>query len=56
MAGAELVEWYQIHQTHGLIPFHWLRSRHYEPSSPQQPPLVTAHCYSPQSKQQSPTN
>jgi hypothetical protein len=22
MAEAELVEWYQIHQTHGLTPFH----------------------------------
>ena len=39
MAGAESVEWYQIHQTHE--PFHLLRSSHYyEPSSPQQPPLV----------------
>jgi hypothetical protein len=33
MAGEELVEWYQIHQTHGF-------SIYYEPSSRQQPPLV----------------
>jgi hypothetical protein len=40
MAGAESVEWYQTHQTHGLMPFHVLRSSHYyEPSSPQQSPL-----------------
>ena len=38
MAEAELVEWYQIH---GLLPFHSLHSSHYyEPSSPQQPPLM----------------
>jgi hypothetical protein len=41
MAGAESVEWYHIYQTHGLMPFHSLRSSHYyEPSSPQQPPLL----------------
>jgi hypothetical protein len=39
MAG---VEWYQIDQTHGFMPFNWLRSRHYyERSSPRQPLLYT---------------
>ena len=41
MVGAEQEEWYQIHQTHGLMPLNSLHSSHYsEPSSPQQPPLV----------------
>jgi hypothetical protein len=41
MAGVELVEWYQIHQTHDLMPFHSLcSSNSCEPSSPQQPPLI----------------
>ena len=44
MTGAELVEWYQIHQTHGLKPFHSLRfSHYYELSSPQQPPLLQTY-------------
>jgi hypothetical protein len=44
MTGGESVEWYQIHQAGGLMPFHLLRSSHYyEPSSPQQPPLI---CFS----------
>jgi hypothetical protein len=43
MAGMEGLEWYQIHQTHGLMPFHSLRSsKYYEPFSPQQPPLLNA--------------
>uniref|UniRef100_A0A4W5NI73 Roundabout, axon guidance receptor, homolog 3 (Drosophila) n=1 Tax=Hucho hucho TaxID=62062 RepID=A0A4W5NI73_9TELE len=33
--------WYQIHQPHGLIPFHLLPTSHYyEPFSPQQPRLI----------------
>ena len=42
MVGGELVEWYEIYQTHG---FHLLHSSHYyEPSSPQQP--SPTHSYS----------
>ena len=43
MTGAESVEWYQIHQTHGFQVFnalHLLRSGHYyEPFFTQQPPM-----------------
>jgi hypothetical protein len=43
MAGVELVEWYQI-QTHGFHVFDAIpfapSSHYYEPSSPQQPPLL----------------
>ena len=38
MVGAESMQWYQVHQTHG---HHLLHSSHYyEPSSSQQPPLI----------------
>jgi hypothetical protein len=40
MTGMDVREWYQTH----LIPFHSLHSSHYyEPSSPQQPPLLWDH-------------
>ena len=43
MAGAELVEWYQLHQTHGLMPFHLLD----ESIIMSRPPLSSLHCTKP---------
>ena len=41
MAEEESMEWYQIHQTMCLMPFHSLCSSHYyEPFSSQQPPVL----------------
>ena len=43
IAGVELVEWNQMHQTNGVLSH--LPCHFYEPSSPQQPPVAPDNAY-----------